>query len=74
MVLLSDQGTAVAMTVQVTFTSPHGVRDVRHNGNSDGFDSLRPEYAGGRPPRFQPHCTTSPSMAKTFPATANKPA
>ena len=28
------------------------VRDVLHNFNRDGFDSLHPRYAGGRPPTF----------------------
>ena len=52
MVLLSAQGMDVAMIAQVTFTSPDRVRDVIHNFNADGFDSLRPKYAGGRPPKF----------------------
>jgi transposase len=52
MVLLSAQGMDVAMIAQVTFTSPDRVRDVIHNFNADGFDSLRPKYAGGRPPTF----------------------
>ena len=50
MVLLSAQGMDVAMIAKVTFTSPDRVRDVLHNFNADGFDSLRPKYAGGRPP------------------------
>jgi len=54
MVLLSAQGMDVAMIAQVTFTSPDRVRDVLHNFNADGFDSLRPKYAGGRPPKFDP--------------------
>jgi len=28
------------------------VREVPHNFNADGFDSLAPKYAGGRPPKF----------------------
>ena len=52
MVLLSAQGMDVAMIATVTFTSPDRVRDVLHNFNADGFDSLRPKYAGGRPPKF----------------------
>jgi hypothetical protein len=40
------------MIVQVTFTSPDRVRDVLDNFNLDGFDSLYPRYAGGRPPTF----------------------
>src|SRR5215216_5520461 len=52
MVLLSAQRMPVAKIAKVTFTSPDRVRDVLHNFNVDGFDSLRPRYAGGRPPKF----------------------
>lgn len=52
MVLLSAQGMDVAQIAAVSFTSPDRVRDVIHNFNADGFDSLRPKYAGGRPPKF----------------------
>src|SRR5918911_303313 len=52
MVLLSAQGMDPAGIAEVTFTSPDRVRDVIHNFNADGFDSLRPKYAGGRPPTF----------------------
>jgi transposase len=52
MVLLSAQGMDPAGIAEVTFTSPDRVRDVIHNFNADGFDSLRPKYAGGRPPKF----------------------
>jgi len=41
MVLLSAQG------MEVTFTSTDRVRDVIHNFNTDGFDSLYPKYKGG---------------------------
>src|SRR3954464_6692193 len=51
MVLLSAQGMDPAGIADVTFTSPDRVRDVLHNFNADGFDSLRPKYAGGRPPK-----------------------
>lgn len=44
MVLLSAQGMDTAMIAQVTFTSPDRVRDVLHNFNADGFDSLQPKY------------------------------
>ena len=50
MVLLSAQGMDVAQIAQVAFTSPDRVRAVLHNFNDDGFDSLVPKYAGGRPP------------------------
>ncbi len=52
MVLLSAQGMDPAGIAEVTFTSPDRVRDVIHNFNTDGFDSLYPRYAGGRPPKF----------------------
>src|SRR3954469_3710160 len=52
MVLLSAQGMDVPMIAKVTFTSAHRVRDVIHNFNADGFDSLQTRYAGGRPPKF----------------------
>src|ERR1700685_1157529 len=52
MVLLSAQGMDVAQIAKVAFTSPDRVRSVLHNFNADGFDSLAPRYAGGRPPTF----------------------
>jgi transposase len=52
MVLLSAQGMDAAKIAEVTFTSADRVRDVLQNFNADGFDSLRPKYAGGRPPKF----------------------
>jgi transposase len=52
MVLLSAQGMDVPMIAKVTFTSADRVRDVIHNFNTDGLDSLPPRYAGGRPPKF----------------------
>ena len=51
-VLLSAQGMDVPRIAEVTFTSPDRVRDVIHNFNTDGFDSLYPRYRGGRPPTF----------------------
>jgi transposase len=52
MVLLSAQGMPVAKIAQVAFTSEDRVRDVIHNFNADGFDSLYPKYKGGRKPVF----------------------
>jgi transposase len=52
MVLLSAQHMDVAAIAKVTFTSPDRVRAVINNFNEDGFDSLYPRYAGGRPPTF----------------------
>jgi transposase len=52
MVLLSVQGMDVAGIARVTFTSPGRVREVIRNFSADGFGSLYPRYAGGRPPVF----------------------
>src|ERR1043166_2914940 len=52
MVLLSAQAMDVPAIARVTFTSEDRVRGVLHNFNVDGFDSLYPKYAGGRPPTF----------------------
>ncbi|MEU8618799.1 IS630 family transposase [Streptomyces sp. NPDC048623] len=52
MVLLSAQGMPVVKIAEVTFTSADRVRDVIHNFNTDGFDSLYPKYTGGRPRTF----------------------
>ncbi|MEU5306034.1 IS630 family transposase [Streptomyces noursei] len=51
-VLLSAQGMPVAKTAEVTFTSADRVREVIHNFNADGFESLYPKYRGGRPRTF----------------------
>ncbi|MCZ2813927.1 helix-turn-helix domain-containing protein [Modestobacter sp. VKM Ac-2979] len=47
MVLLSAQGMGVPEIAKVTFTSPDRVRDVLHDFNADGFDSLKPKYQAG---------------------------
>jgi transposase len=52
MVLLSAQNMSVPQIAKVAFTSEDRVREVIHNFNDDGFDSLDPKYAGGRPPKF----------------------
>lgn len=52
MALLSAQGMDVEQIAKVAFTSPDRVRGVTTNFNDDGFDSLYPRYAGGRPPTF----------------------
>jgi transposase len=52
MVLLSVQGMDVAGIAKASFTSPDRVREVINNFNADGFESLYPRYAGGRPPTF----------------------
>jgi transposase len=52
MVVLAAQRMPAPKIAQVTFTSQDRVRDVLHNFNLDGFDSLYPRYRGGRPPTF----------------------
>src|SRR6266536_3423054 len=52
MVLWSAQGMSVAQIARLAFSSEDGVPDVLHNFNADGFASLYPRYAGGRPPKF----------------------
>ncbi len=52
MVLWSAQAMDVAQIARVSFTSEDRVRQVLHNFNQDGFDSLYPRYSGGRPPTF----------------------
>jgi transposase len=37
---------------EIAFTSEDRVREVIHNFNSDGFDSLAPKYSDGRPAKF----------------------
>jgi transposase len=69
MVLLSAQSMDVAGIARVAFTSEDHVRDVIHNFNADGFDSLYPRYFGGRPPKFTlPQRLEIKKLAKTKPA------
>jgi transposase len=51
-VLWSAQRMDVPSIAKIAFTSEDRVRAVIHNFNDDGFDSLTPKYAGGRPPTF----------------------
>ena len=51
-VLWSAQRMDVPTIAGIAFTSEDRVREVIHNFNTDGFDSLTPKYSGGRPPKF----------------------
>jgi transposase len=51
-VLWSAQRMDVSAIAKIAFTSEDRVRAVIHNFNEDGFESLAPKYAGGRPPTF----------------------
>ena len=45
------------------------VRDVIHNFNADGFDSLHPRYRGGQPPKVTlPQRREVKKLAKSSPA------
>ncbi|WP_219417560.1 helix-turn-helix domain-containing protein [Pseudonocardia nigra] len=69
MVLLSAQGMPVAKIAEVSFTSEDRVRDVIHNFNADGFDSLYPKYKGGWPKTFTlPERREIKKIAKSTPA------
>jgi transposase len=50
--LWSAQRMDVPAIAKIAFTSEDRVREVIHNFNADGFDSLAPKYAGGRPAKF----------------------
>jgi len=51
-VLLAAQRMPATRIAEVAFTDPDTVREVIHNFNQDGFDSLYPRYRGGRPRTF----------------------
>ncbi|WTE56601.1 helix-turn-helix domain-containing protein [Streptomyces sp. NBC_01617] len=74
MVLLSAQGMPVAKIAEVSFTSDDRVRDVIHNFNTDGYDSLYPKYKGGRPKTFTlPERREIKKIAKSKPAEHDLP-
>ncbi|QIX53578.1 IS630 family transposase [Rhodococcus sp. DMU1] len=74
MVLLSAQGMPVPRIAEVSFTSADRVRDVIHNFNADGFDSLYPKYAGGRPKKFTlPERREIKKIAKSTPVEHDLP-
>jgi transposase len=51
-VLLSAQAMTPGQISEVVLTDPDTVREVIHNFNRHGFDSLYPRYRGGRPQTF----------------------
>ncbi len=51
-VLWSAQRMDVPAIAMIAFTSEDRVREVIHNFSGDGFDSLAPKHADGRPPKF----------------------
>ncbi|UKY48144.1 IS630 family transposase [Streptomyces inhibens] len=74
MVLLSAQGMPVARIAEVSFTSDDRVRDVIHNFNADGFESLYPKFKGGRPKTFTlPERREIKKIAKSKPTERDRP-
>jgi len=73
-VLWAAQGYAVGRIAEIGFTSEDRVREVIHNFNRDGFSSLSPKYAGGRPHKFDPATRAEIArIALTGPHTLGKP-
>lgn len=73
-VLWAAQGYPVARIAEIGFTSEDRVREVIHNFNADGFDSLTPKYAGGRPHKFDPDTRAEIArIALTRPKTLGRP-
>ena len=52
--LASNVKTPVPQIARMWLTDESHVRKVIHEFNEEGFDSLRPEYRGGRPRRIAP--------------------
>jgi transposase len=52
--LASNVRTSVPQIARMWLTDESHVRKVIHEFNEEGFDSLRPEYRGGRPRRITP--------------------
>ncbi len=73
-VLWAAQGYPVARIAEIGFTSEDRVRAVIHNFNRDGFSSLSPKYAGGRPHKFDAQTRAEiVRVALTRPKTVGKP-
>ena len=73
-VLLSAQRMDVPAIAKIAFTSEDRVREVIHNFNDDGFDSLAPKYAGGRPPTFTLPAAPGDQEGRPVPADRSRPA
>jgi len=73
-VLWAAQGYTVARIAEIGFTSEDRVRGVIHGFNRDGFPSLEPSYAGGRPQKFDPATRAEICrIALTLPKTLGRP-
>ena len=73
-VLLAAQRMPPARIGAVVFSDPDTVREVIHNFNRDGFDSLYPRYRGGRPRTFTlPERQTIKRIALAVPTDLGQP-
>ena len=73
-VLWAAQGYPVARIAEIGFTSEDRVREVINNFNRDGFSSLEPKYAGGRPHKFDESTRAEiVRIALTRPKTLGRP-
>jgi transposase len=73
-VLWAAQGYPVGRIAEIGFTSEDRVRAVIRNFNRDGFSSLSPSYAGGRPYKFDaPTRTEITRIALSQPKTLGRP-
>lgn len=73
-VLWAAQGYRVSRIAEIGFTSEDRVREVIHNFNADGFESLSPKYGGGRPAKFDQSTRSEISrVALTRPKTLGRP-
>jgi transposase len=73
-VLLAAQAMAAARIAEVVFSDADTVRDVIHNFNRDGFDSLYPRYRGGRPRSFTlPERQAIKKIALSVPTNVGQP-
>ena len=73
-VLLSAQGFRPPYIADLTGLYPDTVRTVIQAFNERGFEALKPNYAGGRPPKFtQKHRSALVSLALSRPRDLNLP-
>ena len=61
--LASATGMSAPEVAEVVRTDDSHVRKVIHSFNEKGFESLDPDYRGGRPGRRRPHSATASSRS-----------
>ena len=73
MVLLSAQAMDISQIARVTFTSPDRVRDVLHNFNLEGFDSLYPRYGRRSAAHLHPGPAAPDQAGRPQPTSGSRP-